>query len=162
MCGRPWESKARAGSAYDVEPIAVREGVFHPKISVLTGDGECHVLVGSGNLTFGGWGGNLEGIEHLHTSFAADAIEDTADFFEHLATTDRIRHGAHARCGAVASDLRASASGRPRNGGIRLFHNLDGAILEKLAQPALATTRGMLSVLEPRLPRHNSVGAVFA
>jgi hypothetical protein len=124
----------RVGKDYDVEPIAVTGGVFHPKISVLSGDGECHVLVGSGNLTFGGWGGNLEGIEHLHPSFAADAIEDTADFFEHLGTTDRIRYGAHARCGAVAGDLRASASGRPRNGGIRLFHNLDGAILEKLAK----------------------------
>jgi hypothetical protein len=38
-------------------------GVFHPKITVLTAPDECHLLVGSGNLTFGGWGGNFEVID---------------------------------------------------------------------------------------------------
>src|SRR5689334_295968 len=42
----------RVGKDYEVEPISVTGGVFHPKISVLTGGDECHVLVGSGNLTF--------------------------------------------------------------------------------------------------------------
>ena len=40
------------GRAYEVEPVAVSGGVFHPKITVLTADKECHLLVGSGNLTF--------------------------------------------------------------------------------------------------------------
>src|SRR2546423_8460554 len=49
----------RVGKDYDVEPVAVRAGagVFHPKISVLTAEEESHILVGSGNLTFGGWAG---------------------------------------------------------------------------------------------------------
>jgi hypothetical protein len=64
----------RVGKDYDVEPLAVRGGVFHPKISVLTADDECHLLVGSGNLTFGGWGGNFENIEHLHPSAVRDPI----------------------------------------------------------------------------------------
>ena len=48
----------RVGKDYDVEPLAVRAGVgvFHPKISVLGAEDDCHLLVGSGNLTFGGWG----------------------------------------------------------------------------------------------------------
>lgn len=50
----------RAGSYYQVEPVLVQNGVFHPKITVLVDEAEAHVIVGSGNLTFGGWGGNLE------------------------------------------------------------------------------------------------------
>jgi hypothetical protein len=47
----------RVGKDYNVEPVAVSSGyAFHPKISVLSDKDECHVLVGSGNLTFHGWG----------------------------------------------------------------------------------------------------------
>jgi hypothetical protein len=124
----------RVGKDYDVEPLAVRAGVFHPKISVFTAENDCHLLVGSGNLTFGGWGGNFEVIEHLHPSFAADAIEDAADFFDYLAITDHVHHGARDRCDWIAADLRASIGGRSRNGNIRLFHSLDGGISQKLVQ----------------------------
>ena len=50
------------GRDYEVEPISVFGGVFHPKITALLSDTECHVLVGSGNLTFNGWGGNWKRI----------------------------------------------------------------------------------------------------
>jgi hypothetical protein len=127
----------RAGRDYQVEPVAVlKGGVFHPKISALIAEDDCHLLVGSGNLTFGGWGGNLEVCEHLHPSFAADAISDAADFFEwlELENDGRLRHGANDQCAAVASRLRSAARNRPSNGDIRLFHNLNGTISEKLAQ----------------------------
>src|SRR4051812_24428954 len=84
----------RAGKDYEVEPVVVSSGVFHPKISILSSADECHVLVGSGNLTSGGWGGNREILEHLHPSFAADAIADAADFFELMPASDRIRQHA--------------------------------------------------------------------
>jgi hypothetical protein len=122
----------RVGKDYQVEPVSVTSGLFHPKITVLTAKDECHLLVGSGNLTFGGWGGNYEILEHLHPGFAADAIEDAADFFERLSDNGRVRYGARAHCGAVAADLRASAAGKPRNGDIRLLHNLDFAISDQL------------------------------
>jgi hypothetical protein len=128
------QGSRRVGKDYDVEPIMVRGGVFHPKLSVLIGDDECHLLVGSGNLTFGGWGGNLEIIEHLHPSFAADAIEDAADLFDRLSSASHLRHGAGQRCGMIADDLRASTQGRSRNGNIRLFHSLDGSISQKLTE----------------------------
>ena len=80
------------GKDYNVEPVSVSSGyAFHPKISVLSDQDECHLLVGSGNLTFNGWGGNIEVLEHLHPSFAADAIADTAEFFELLPVTERVR-----------------------------------------------------------------------
>src|ERR1043166_3247760 len=86
----------RVGKDYEVEPVAVSGGVFHPKISVFSGRDDCHLLVGSGNLTFGGWGANFEVLEHLHPSFAADAFADAADFFERLSLNGRVRHGARA------------------------------------------------------------------
>ena len=122
----------RVGKDYDLEPIAVGTGVFHPKISALIADDECHLLIGSGNLTFGGWGGNLEVIEHLHPSFAADAIDDAADFFERLSLATHVRHGAGERFNIISDDLRAAIRGRSRNGNIRLFHSLDGSISQKL------------------------------
>lgn len=126
----------RVGKDYEVEPVAVSNGVFHPKISVLAGSDDCHVMVGSGNLTFGGWGGNCEVLEHLHPSFAADAIADVAAFFESLSATDRVRHCASDQCAAIASDLRRFVQGKARNAAIRLFHNLDRSISEQLVEAA--------------------------
>ena len=126
----------RVGKDYEVEPVAVTNGVFHPKVSVFTSTDECHVLVGSGNLTFGGWGGNCEVLEHLHAGFAIDAIADTADFFERISGNTRAHHGAAAHCATIADDLRRSVQGRAGNGDIRLLHNLDRSIAEQVADAA--------------------------
>ena len=124
----------RAGKDYIVEPIAVQDGVFHSKISALTADKDAHLLVGSGNLTFGGWGANLEVVEHLHPSFAADAIDDAARFFELMSDAGHLRHGAGKYCESIAVELRAAARTGAQNENIRLFHSLDGAISQKLTQ----------------------------
>lgn len=126
----------RVGKEYEVEPIAVTTGVFHPKVSVFISADECHVLVGSGNLTFGGWGGNFEVLEHLHAGFAVDAITDTAGFFERISGSTRIRHSAAEHCADIAAGLRRSVQGRTGNGDIRLFHNLDRSIAEQVAAAA--------------------------
>ena len=92
--------------------------------------------VGSGNLTFGGWGGNCEVLEHLHADFAADAITDTADFFERISGNTRIRHGAAEYCNATAAALRRAVQSRAGNGDIRLLHNFDRSIAEQVAAAA--------------------------
>jgi hypothetical protein len=130
----------RAGREYQVEPVSVLGGVFHAKLTALIGDSGPHLLIGSGNLTFGGWGGNLEVVEHLHPSFAPDAIEDAAQFFELLQSSPRVRHAVAAECGSLANDLRKANQSTSRDGNIRLFHNLDGSIAEKIA--ALAAELG--------------------
>lgn len=124
----------RVGKDYEVEPVSVSSGVFHAKVSVFSAADECHLLVGSGNLTFGGWGGNCEILEHLHPSFASDAIADAADFFDLMPVTERIRQSADAHCAAIAGDLRRAIQGRPRKGDIRLFHNLRASISEQVAR----------------------------
>ena len=148
----------RVGKDYEVEPVAVTNGVFHPKVSVFTSEDECHVLVGSGNLTFGGWGGNCEVLEHLHAGFAADAIADTADFFERISGNTRVRHGAAKHCTDIAADLRRSVQGRAGNGDIRLLHNLDRSIAEQVA--AAAAELGGAQRLVAAAPFWDSGGAI--
>ncbi|MFC0386882.1 hypothetical protein [Muricoccus vinaceus] len=127
----------RVGRDYEVEPVAIEGGrVFHPKLIVLASDTETHLVVGSGNLTFGGWGGNLEAFDHLHAGFAADAMDDTASFFEALADTRRVRHDAQAGCLRVAEDLRRAAAPGARPGRVRLLHSLERPILEQLSELA--------------------------
>jgi len=121
----------RAGRDYEVEPINVARGVFHPKVSVLEGE-DTHLLIGSGNLTFSGWGGNLECLEHLHPSFASDAFDDAAEFFELMAIADTLTHAAADRCEAVGERLRQAALTGPRTGNIRLVHSLDRGIGDQL------------------------------
>ncbi len=71
-----------AGGGYDVIPISVSgSGVFHPKITLLSShDGELRALVGSGNLTMGGWGFNTEVAEYLNPETDPEAFTDLADF----------------------------------------------------------------------------------
>lgn len=127
------EGARRAGRDYEIEPVACVGGVFHPKLSVFAGVDDAHLLVGSGNLTFGGWGGNLELTEHLHPSFAADAFDDAADFFELLTISDRIHTEAGSACLKLAETLRGATRGAPRSGKIRLLHNVGGSIAADLA-----------------------------
>jgi hypothetical protein len=126
----------RVGREYEVEPISVTGGVFHPKLSVLMDGVNCHLLVGSGNLTFGGWGGNLEVIEHLHPSFAAQAIGDAATFFDLLSTNNRLKHVAGKQCAQIAESLHAATRNQPARDDVRLYHSLSGSIAEQLAEAA--------------------------
>lgn len=148
----------RVGKDYVVEPVAVTGGIFHPKITLLAAGKECHLLVGSGNLTFGGWGGNCEVLEHLHPSFAADAITEAAEFFERLPDTDRVRLSAGAQYTAIADDLRRAAAGETRDGAIRFIHSLDTAIADQIAQ--FATDLGGASRLVTIAPFYDGGTAV--
>jgi hypothetical protein len=122
----------RVGRDYDVEPVAVDAGVFHPKITALTSDDETHLIVGSGNLTFNGWGGNLELFEHLHPSFAAGAFDDASGFFGKLADSGRVRHGARELCGTMAETLRAAARKGVDRGDVRLIHSLEKPLTDQI------------------------------
>lgn len=125
------------GRSYDLEPVVVSGGCFHPKLLALLSQDEAHLVVGSGNLTFGGWGSNLECAEHLHPSFAATAFLDAANFLRLLADSPRIRHAASEACLELADDLaRRAISIANRNPSIRLIHNLDSSVWEQLGTTA--------------------------
>jgi len=128
------EGARRVGRDYEIEAVACADhGVFHAKVSALFGEDDAHLLVGSGNLTFAGWGGNLELVEHLHPSFAADAFDDAAEFFEQLAASAQIVTAAGPACETIAGALRRSALGQSRAGTIRIVNSLDAPIAEQLA-----------------------------
>lgn len=124
------------GRDYELLPVERNGGVFHPKLSVFLNDDDAHILVGSGNLTFGGWGGNFEQVEHLHPSFAPEAIIDAAEFFELLQIDERIRLPRTESLQKVAEGLRRAAQGKAGSGRIRLIHNSAGTISERLRQEA--------------------------
>lgn len=124
----------RAGRDYELEPIACKaSGVFHAKVSAFLDENDGHLLVGSGNLTFGGWGMNLEVFEHLHPSFAPEAFIDAAGFFDALSISDNIRHGVPDRLEAVGNSLRSIARGKASSGRIRFLHSLETPIAVQLA-----------------------------
>lgn len=59
----------RAGTQYLDARALCPHGAFHPKLLVITGDGQARVAIGSGNLTMAGWHGNAE----IWTVLRADA-----------------------------------------------------------------------------------------
>ena len=118
----------RVGREYDVEPVACLTGSFHPKIGIFSNVDDCHVTIGSCNLTFGGWGGNAEVIEHLHPSFAADAFDDLTEMLELLTISEQVRTGASDSLLSLAQDVRRGAIGATRTGNIRVVHSVGGSI----------------------------------
>lgn len=78
----------RVGNEYRLLPTALRNGVFHPKISYLAGKDDDLLLVGSGNLTFGGYGRNVECLEVLRKSEEPHLFSDLAEMLEALALRD--------------------------------------------------------------------------
>jgi len=92
------------------------------------------LLVGSGNLTFGGWGINCETIEHFHPSFAADVFEDAASMLESLAIANNVRFGVAEDMEEIATRLRQNLIGRKQSGRVRLLHSLERPIAEQLAE----------------------------
>jgi hypothetical protein len=82
---------AGAGQRYRIVPVAMDDGVFHPKLGFLANEKHAILIVGSGNLTFGGWGKNLElvdVIDSLRASKPFDGFRDFLNTFE-----DRRRDG---------------------------------------------------------------------
>lgn len=121
-----------AGRTYDIEPVAVKNGCFHPKLLALLSAEEAGLVIGSGNLTFGGWGSNLECAEYLHPSFAADAFTDSAGFLEALASAEYIKHSAQDECISIAGELREKAKGFKSNPNIRVLHSIGRSILDQI------------------------------
>ncbi len=124
------------GREYELLPVHQNAGVFHPKISAFLDEEDAHLLVGSGNLTFGGWGGNAELLEHFHTGNAPRLFSDLADYLELLATGELVEIAAPERIMTFAEELRATISGKTDNGRVRLLHNAGQTIVGQLHEEA--------------------------
>lgn len=74
----------RVGQEYRLIPVALEEGIFHPKCIYLSGNEGDILAVGSGNMTFGGFGRNLEVFEIFDQREKGQVFLDFAKFLELL------------------------------------------------------------------------------
>lgn len=72
------------GYEYHLVPIGLRNGVFHPKCCYFVGPESDLLAVGSGNLTFGGFGRNLEVIEVLSSRSDSSCFYAFGEFLNAL------------------------------------------------------------------------------
>jgi hypothetical protein len=147
------------GRTYSLIPVAVSAGCFHPKFILLDGEDGPRLIVGSGNLTFGGWGRNLELCEVLSPASAPAAFADMADFLESLATAPRLDLPATDALASWATALRRL----PEPGGagdIRLIHSVERPIADQLVDMAAAV--GGATGLLVASPYFGGAGAVRA
>ena len=75
---------ARVGQEYHLVPVALPNGVFHPKCSYLSGPDGDLLMVSSGNLTFGGFGRNVEVIEMFHSRQNPGVFRQFSEFLQAL------------------------------------------------------------------------------
>lgn len=136
------EQRARSiGRDYSVVPVHVQGGIFHPKVVHLRareGD-EDLLLVGSGNLTYPGHGGNVEVLEALVPSRHAVAFQQAADFFDLLVATSRISMADPAAAAEAATRLRELAGRGTNAEDVQFVHSLDRSGLDQLLAVAKAS-----------------------
>lgn len=151
---------SRVGLEYRLIPAALKTGVFHPKIIYLSGDDGDLLLVGSGNLTFGGHGRNLEVFEVLRPDGHATAFDDLANILEIVATEPRLllprRDWAEnfAELAKAAARTGTSAAGEMA---VRLLHSLETPVVDQLAD--IVRSRGKCRRLIVQSPYHDPDGA---
>lgn len=151
------EAGARhVGRAYTVEPVRNTVGVFHPKLTALIGADGPQLLVGSGNLTFGGWGLNIELFEYLIPAAQPVAFKDAAQFLSRLGTTPRISLSGRTALAEHATIL-DMAGGDATEGLVRVLHNLEQGIAGQLV--AFADAYGGAESLTFASPYFGSVHA---
>lgn len=126
----------RVGQEYRIVPVALPHGVFHPKCIHLISDDEQLLLVGSGNVTFGGHGRNAEVFEALVPNEHATAFSDFAEFLESLGSQPDIQIARRGWIDDFAGRAsRAAAAGADRAvQPHRLIHPLERTAIEQLGE----------------------------
>ena len=75
---------SRVGQEYHLIPVALANGVFHPKCGYLSGPDGDLLMISSGNLTFGGFGRNVEVMEIFHSSQSPGVFKEFGEFLQAL------------------------------------------------------------------------------
>ncbi len=123
-----------AGTEYLVG-LASHSGAFHPKLTLLVGEDRVLALIGSGNLTMGGWQHNSELWNALRAEDgqAPQALFDLAEWLELLPGSVRLASDHGAALNRVAVRLRATLERfTPVDDGAQLVTNLDRSFLSQL------------------------------
>lgn len=127
----------KVGRDYRLIPILAPNGVFHPKCAYLSSSHGDLLLVGSGNLTFGGYGRNVEVLDVLAPEAHPTAFRDFANFLEALGTRPDLAVPETAWVSSFANMARrASDSSKPdgSNSAVRLLHSVERPIVKQIAE----------------------------
>lgn len=123
-----------AGTQYLVG-LASHSSAFHPKLTLLVGGDRVLALIGSGNLTMGGWQHNSEIWNALRAEDgqAPQALFDLAEWLELLPGSVRLASDHAAALNRVAAKLRGTLERfTPIDDGAQLVTNLDRSFLSQL------------------------------
>ncbi|WP_426236539.1 hypothetical protein [Pararhizobium sp. DWP1-1-3] len=153
------------GRDYDLVAVKCATGVFHPKIGLFADkDGEVRATVGSGNLTFGGWGYNNEVLEVLRPGRDSSCFSGLADLIE--AIQREARPNGFLEClrspdlhSYVSLARKASLVAGAGTG--RLLHTMAGPLTSQIA--TLVEELGgaeELTVVSPFFSAHNGVAVL--
>jgi hypothetical protein len=143
---------ARVGQEYHLIPVALPDGVFHPKCIYLSGPSGDVLLVGSGNLTFGGFGRNVEVVEVLTAAQCPGVFHAFGQYLQSLGARKNFLNP-DPRWINIFSDLAITASkgvtASPPEGP-HLVHCVTSAIADQLADRfAAAGGASKLRILSP-------------
>lgn len=122
------------GQDYRVVPVALPLGVFHPKLVYLHGKKFDVILVGSGNLTIGGYGRNVEVVDGFRSDQQPGLFLQFADFLDALGQRGDFLNPDETwidRFKDLARNAGSEATGAAP--GIRLIHCVNHSIAEQLA-----------------------------
>lgn len=149
----------RVGQEYRLIPVAMPVGVFHAKCIYLASDDGDLLLVGSGNVTFGGHGRNSEVFEALVPESAASAFSDFADFLEAVGSRPDIVIARSEWVDDFAARARLAAGrGGDLDGAppVRLVHPLNEPVVDQL--PGLLEPHGPCTGAVVMSPYHDRDG----
>jgi hypothetical protein len=121
---------SQVGRSYELGPVSVDDkGIFHPKVILLTGSDGPRAIIGSGNITFNGWGGNLELLDYIAPT-DSEALRDLADFLEQIQRSPRV----HAMWPDLSRFISAcrTADQKTGDGQTRVLHSLEHSIADQI------------------------------
>ncbi len=122
-----------AGTDYSLIPVDRSPFAFHPKVHYFAGARAA--VVGSGNLTPTGFGGNLEAFDRLSAGEDGAAVGQVREFFVELLDIEGCQVGPDARQHLEKALLEAR---RPRAVGDTVFlHSLRAGLKDQLRQELL-------------------------
>lgn len=117
-------SLSAAGRLYHVFPYDAGRHCFHPKVHLFTGPGVA--MVGSGNLTPSGCGGNLEAFDLLTRQDDGDAVASVRQFFRQILRSPAVAGAEEARNWFLEH---LDKKQDPVGGNAAFLHSLAGATL---------------------------------
>jgi uncharacterized Zn-finger protein len=121
------------GHEYHLVPISLPKGIFHPKCVYLSSSDEDALAVGSGNLTFGGFGKNLEVVEIFGSNDHPEVFLDFANFLHSMQHRTDVTCPDHTALRRFEKLARRHTVTNQKTRSVQLLHSTSEPILDQIA-----------------------------